>query len=353
MSEPIGAATMSPDSEQTQRSGANSTNVQILNVGPTWSETRELVLDVVRSEIYRYSQESQQLADARAAAIAEKIVNRVAQDGPELAAAFRDPDIQHVVSDVGSAYVRYGDDNLADVLVDLLADRCHAEGRSLMALILNDAISTAAKLTDAELGALSVAWRLHRSRDLHVVSFETLRRFLTNDLLPFARVIPEGEASYYHLQYLGCLAVQPLTESSFEALLRGAYAGLFCAGFTEQEVPAPLKEYVGNPQVFIQCLNAPDKMQVNAMHDGVIEAQNLLPEPNAQALKNLLNNNLLADHDIKAKALELVPELDEMIAKWNSSDIRRVVLTSVGIAIAHANYRRVTGLQVPLSNWIS
>lgn len=216
------------DATQQQRSGHSSTNIQIVNHALP-EDAKGLILDIVHAELYRYRHQAETIADERMERIAQRVVERVALAGPEATAAFADPDIQFGVGAVGRAYVRTGDDNLADVLVDLLADRCAVGGRTLMAVVLNDAIETAAKLTDAELAALSLAWRLLNTRWLGMDNLEALEGFLEREVAPFVDDLPEGEASYLHLQYLGCLGTVISTASPESAFL-SAYPGMFSNG---------------------------------------------------------------------------------------------------------------------------
>lgn len=347
---------MSAENRQSQRSGPGSVNTQILLAGPNWQEIRQLVTDSVQAELYRYTQESKELIDRRTVEIVEKVIARVSQSGPEVARAFKDPDVQHVVGELSKAYVRTGDDNLADVLVDLLADRCSNETRSLMALVLNDAIETAPKLTDQELAALSLAWRVHRTVSLLVVDLETFGAFIEHDLLPFANDMPSGEASYFHLQYLGCLAVMRMAEPTFEQAIRTLYGGLFSRGFDETQIPPDLQRYADDRRVFTACVHDPDRLQVNAMS---LEALNArmpgygIPDEHVSIIRNIYNAYLMPEDVIKEKLIAINPRMADFIERWNSCEIRRVDLTPVGIAISHANYRRVAGMDAPLSIWVS
>lgn len=350
------------DSAQHQRSGHSSTNIQIVNHALP-EDAKGLILDIVHAELYRYRQEAETVAEERMERIAQRVVERVAVAGPEATAAFADPDVQFSVGAVGRAYARTGDDNLADVLVDLLADRCAAEGRTLMAVVLNDAIETAAKLTDAELAALSLAWRLLNTRWLGMDSLESLREFLEREVAPFVDDLPDGEASYLHMQYLGCLGTVMSTQTPEGAFL-SAYPGIFSNGFTVEEIDAALLEQLGEHRpvsvaepgpFFIPCLRDPAKLQVNALFDENIEGAvvSLGVEAAAPGLKALMPRNQMTPQDARAWLAEQHTCMPALFDKWEKGGVGSVRLTSVGMAIAHSNYRRVTGLSSPLSIWVS
>lgn len=51
--------------------------------------------------------------------------------------------------------------------------------------------------------------------------------------------------------------------------------------------------------------------------------------------------------------IEIGPCMRSLNDLWTTTPLPNILLTTVGIAIAHANYRRVTGVAAPLSIWIS
>ncbi len=350
------------DASQQQRGGHGSTNIQVFNEGLN-AESRALVLDIVQAELYRYRQSAEAEVTARMERIAQRVVERVAKAGPAAIESFKDPDVQFSVGAVGRAYARTGDDDLATVLVDLLADRCDVSGRTLMAVVLNDAIETAAKLTDAELASLSVSWRLLHTRWMGMSDIDALKRFVQNEIAPFVDALPDGTASQLHMQYLGCMVPTP-GEASLASVFRSAYPGVYTKGFDWDEIDAGLSVTLGDlaPRsleepgpFFIPCLREPSRLQVNALVEEHVEStaeahglQEAVP-----GLKQLLVRNQCADEEVLAELRSAHPSMEDLQAKWISAHMGAATLTSVGMAIAHSNYRRVTGMETPLTVWVS
>jgi hypothetical protein len=50
--------------------------------------------------------------------------------------------------------------------------------------------------------------------------------------------------------------------------------------------------------------------------------------------------------------VELCPEINDLLDIWSNSSMKNMTLTSVGIALAHANIRRKTNENWDLSIWI-
>lgn len=345
---------MAGDVSQSQRGGAGSTNVQIVN--PPLSEAvetiRPLVLDVVQAELYRYSTSAQEELKRRTNEIAEQILRRVAIESPSVVQSFEQPDIQFVVRRVGESYGRTGDRELGDVLVDLLADRCKTESRDLMAVVLNDAIETAPRMTSIEMACLTLAWRFVRTRWLAMSTLDQFKEFLVEAVLPFAPEIPKGEGLYLHLQYLGCASVGISSEAFAQVLLR-SYPGMLSNGFERDQIYPELSDYAADPTVFATCLHDPSRLQINALYDELIDDWNVADDAK-DAARRMRIQYAMSVEEVDRYVTGLDPRLAELTERWNGSKISWLELTSVGMAIAHANYRRLfPEFSAPLTTWVS
>ena len=344
-------------SEQQQRGGAYSTNIQIVNfyknVDPSVIDA--LVLDAVSAGIHKSGQAAQATQQGRLRSIANKLIAKVALGGEGATSKFADPDINHSLGVVGREYARTGDETLGDLLVELLNARCQLETRSLMAVVLNESIETAGRLTDGELAVLSLAWRVMRTTAAKTTTLIEFTNFVKEEIVPFAKGIPRGEATYFHLASVGCATVNMLQEITFGQCFLSNYPGMFSNGFAPDVVPLELQPSLNNEKIFISCFWDSSKLQVATLRDGdidrVCEAAGL--EKHVSDLKAIQNANLMSAKDIESKLAGIDPVLSDLIEAWNSTEMRRLWLTPKGIAIAHANYRRVTGFDVPLSQWIS
>ena len=61
----------------------------------------------------------------------------------------------------------------------------------------------------------------------------------------------------------------------------------------------------------------------------------------------------MSDEEIRTKCLEIRPYMENIFDIWKNSEMCRFNLTSVGIAIGHANIKRITGYFTDLSIWIN
>jgi hypothetical protein len=93
----------------------------------------------------------------------------------------------------------------------------------------------------------------------------------------------------------------------------------------------------------IVCLNDKTKFQVSALNDsgldGLFLKNNVLPD-DKEKIKRLHELNRMSSEDAKIKCISLRPYMEEVFTMWEDSPAKSFSLTSVGIAIAHANIKR-------------
>ncbi|WP_217491265.1 LPO_1073/Vpar_1526 family protein, partial [Vibrio breoganii] len=69
-------------------------------------------------------------------------------------------------------------------------------------------------------------------------------------------------------------------------------------------------------------------------------------------LKQLFESSTKPANEVKEMLIDAIPEMEKVFEVWAKSSFDQFELTSVGIAIAHANYRRKIGDTMDLSIWI-
>ena len=143
---------------------------------------------------------------------------------------------------------------------------------------------------------------------------------------------------------------------NLENILGQTYQGLFLKGFDPEEI-TKREVSIGNDQnFFIPCLNDPKKLQVRANSKEILE-ENMehlnVPLKDRQKIIALFNLGKMNEGEIKEKCIEIRPYMAEVFDAWSNSDLKGFTLTSVGIAIGHANIKRLVGEFSNLSIWIN
>jgi len=344
---------------QVQSGGPGSWNVQAENVtleaGLTVEDAADLARALVREEFAGLVDVAVETAGRRAEDLVTALLERVTQQAPEAIQAFRDPDVQYVLRAAQRAYARTGDKDLGEMLVGVLTDRVQHLDRDLRQIVLNESLEVVPRLMPDQLAALSVLFVVAYMGSGGVRDRQALHDRLDTMLVPFLDQVALSEASYRHLEYAGCAAVSH-TVRSIESLVGQHFAGLFSKGFTAGRLDAagePPSRWQG---VVVRHPDDPRLLQFD-----VVNEEDLLnrttragaPPDVRKRLSTLLRMSTLNGEGMRAALVDCHPAMADLFRIWEGSPMQHTSLTSVGVAIGHANCRRTVGASPgDLATWV-
>lgn len=325
-------------------------------VGITATEARQIALDVMNANLLEYKGIAADLAKARGAEVTDKFVSKLEREYPQGIQQAQSPDFQDALFTVQKEYAKAGDIDLGDLLVDLLVDRTKQKSRDILQLVLNESLHTAPKLTNTQINTLSVIFMLRYVAHQGVPSVEALADFLRVHLEPIADKFSTSRPTFQHLEFTGC-GTASMGSMFLENLWSQDYAGLFKKGFNQERLDQANLPADKIKKLLMPCLNDAASLQVAAINAKVLtEKMNAagILDPEEQArLRVLFSEGTLENDAIKQRVLGCAPFLKPIADVWSSSGLSNFNLTSVGMAIGHANVKRFTGEFAPLSIWIN
>jgi len=349
----------SKDQEQNVSEGSTAIqaggNVTIEKTGLTYAEVRDIALDVYRANFYELAGVAKETAKVRAEEITEGFLSKLQKEHPAGLEKANDPDFQYALFTVQKEYARNGDKDLGDLLVDLLVDRSKHEQRDILQIVLNESLSTAPKLTENQLAVVAVIFLFSYTQNFAIGNHQMFGEYFDNYVAPFTSKVVKNMACYQHLEFTGCGTVG-LLERKLESILGMTYQGQFQKGFDVNEVTDRGVSIGVDKRFFIPCFNDPSKMQVRAnskeLLDKNLEAHAISPEDRAK-INSLFDVGKMNETEIREKCLEIRPYMSGVFETWSESAMKNFTLTSVGIAIGHANIKRLVGEFANLSIWIN
>ncbi len=345
--------------EQEQNVTGGSTAIQagrdVTILGLTYAEVRDVALDVFQANFYKLAGLAKETAQARAEEITEEFLSKLQKEYPSGLEKAHDPDFQYALFTVQKEFARNGDKDLGDLLVDLLVDRSKHEQRDILQIVLNESLGTASKLTESQLSVLAVIFLFKYTQNFGIGNHQMLGEYLDKYIAPFVQRIVKNLACYQHLEFAGCGAIG-LGETSLESILGTKYQGQFLKGFDQKEIMDKGIAAGVTQRFFIRCLNDPTKLQVNANNKGSLdeafEAYAISIEDRTK-ISELFDIGKMTDTEIRDKCIVIRPYMAELFEVWSESAMKNFTLTSVGIAIGHANIKRLVGEFADLSIWIN
>jgi len=177
-----------------QKGGKDSLNIQsqetTINVGVSYTEAKQLAQDVFEANFYRLSKVAADVARQRANEFIEKYLTQLNRKDPNLLNSTSEPDIQYGIFNAVKEYARSGDKNLCELLVNFLVERSQTPQRTLLQIVLNEAIEVAPKLTSNQWDALSIALIIYHTTARRLKTISDFRKYVEAGIVPFIRNLP-------------------------------------------------------------------------------------------------------------------------------------------------------------------
>ncbi|MBF0707713.1 hypothetical protein IQ283_14040 [Alkalihalobacillus hwajinpoensis] len=280
-----------------QKSGDNSTNYQAetMNIGVSADEARNIAIDVFKSNFLDLSQQAADLATTRAERLVNDYLEKLSKQYPDGIEKMKNPDMQYALFEAQKEYARTGNDNLEEMLVNILVERTKENDMTLKKIVLDESLKILPKLTQLQIDILSLSFFCKKVGFNYQHKNSQFANGIFNIYLKFINPfspfhIPFQDYNLFeHLVYTGAARLS-IGEISFEKLLKNKYPNIF-SDFDEKEVSQMIDEF----------------------------------HPNLKEIKNT----------------------------WNSTNLKHMEITSVGLAIGHANLTKKCGIDTNLSIWIS
>lgn len=326
-----------------------------VTVGLTYSEVRQTCQDLYEANELRLRGIAAEVARTRAEEFTRSFLDRLFSDA-SAPQALSDPDMQYAFMTAQRAAARSSSESFGATLVDLLIQRARAQNDDLLRIVLNEAISVAPRLTVDQLDALSLILAVRYVHDPSVAKQSDFGHHFERVVVPFLDGASRTLARYQHLQYAGC-ATMHTTSNSIIDIYSSKYANVFAWSLGETRVQAILQMTHAQLRELVGIL-------FQEREHGSLE---FLPTPLHKVRDSLrqrevdearINGYLAYMQDCARYVMEVVgpanmhPRLPELIARWTPQGGQHT-LTSVGIALGHANMCRRGVTDFHLATWIN
>lgn len=344
-------------SKKIQKAGAGSQNIQgekiEFNYGISLSDAKEAALDVFKANFPILREEALTIARERAETFVEEWLTEQQRKHAEGITQFNDPDFQFVLYEAQKHYARSGDEALSGVLIDFLIERSKYPSRSLIQIVVNQALEVAPKLTESQLAVLSCVF-LVRNVGIGVSTHQKFAEMINKYFAPLIPLLETKSATYQHLVSVGCGSIS-VGSVGLNYYFENSFSGLFSRGFTREEYESKgLKTPINNP-IICPCLLDNSKFQLSVQNQRLIDTEARkrgLSEDDIPTLQSLHNKSIIRGQELRTTLIEMCPILSGLYDVYDDSLIARMDLSSVGICIGHSNIARSSGSIAPLSTWI-
>ncbi len=343
--------------DQSQKSGDSSFSIQAktisITTGITYSEAKEIALDVFKTNFIQLKGEALQLVDARAEELLTSYLEKLQNEKPGAIGAMADPDVQYAIFESQKAYARSGKKELGDLLVDILVERTKRNDEELKKIVLNECIEAAPKLTESQINVLTLRFLICHTQKNDIATISDFHNYFVDYVKPFCNKLTRHISDYQHLNYTGCASIS-MGSNDLHGILSKTYQGLLTKGFDQKELDSQTLSEDQKKKLIIPCLRDPSKFQLNtrAEEEFTEKAKEAgLTDGQRDTLLSF-NRRVLSTGELDTELIKADPIMQDFISCWRKSQFKSMDLTSVGIAIAVANVKKTIGESIDLSIWI-
>jgi len=341
--------------KQSQTTGDNSTAIQAQSVTIVQADRtfiEGIAKDVIRRELDTLTKGALDEFKKRADNFVSGFIDRLAASKTFNKKKFEEPQFQFSLNDAQREYGKSGAADLKEELINLLL-RMNEEPSDEIAKLYAEAIKVIPLLTRAQIKAIALVG-LVRYISYGVGNVEQLVELYEKNVFPFLDGAARSSYDFSHIEYARCGQIG-IGSFSLTSMLHETYRGIFCKGFPSDAISNDISEETKRT-FFMPCLHDHSLQQVVALRKQDLEEkikQHSLKDQEAQAIRALFQNHMMADNEILAlleKRNARFKELSDYISSTPSSHLS---LTSVGMIVAVVNSEGATGEKINLSNWFS
>lgn len=330
-----------------------------------------LVRDVVKSEIQIYTLEGNRVAEERLKIFAEKLEDEVTEKVKDKVYRFAEPAMQYATREATIGYIRSGDEEKGQVLLDLLIERIKENEQTSMQALIDEAIAIIPKLSHECLALITFMAYIR----LNVTGSKYELTKWINCINPVLDTLPKiSQIDKHFLVQTNCVSASHHISNSFSILeqFRKSYP-LACVHPAPENMTESILSELGLEKVHEGWLFPQDnsdynftrmlislldltKMHVVApallKHSDYEEAFKAHPEYNymKDVIFELINNcKPMTDDEILNYIYSFNPNWKLALDMLNKQPLNLYNLNPVGLYIASRKLSKLYGTEVPLS----
>lgn len=328
-----------------------------INTGMTSAQMAE-ILSALAIHVETLGRHGKEAIENRLREFESSIIERFANDAAAQTEAFLEPDFLAATLDAQRAYARSGDSDLRDVLIDLIVQRSKNKDRSRLSLTLNDAIQKVGSIPQADLNAMSLMFVFQNAQSQGIGNLAQLAAFLASLAVPISKDISSSKSAFDYLSAHGCVVTSPgiITYPSAMQIILDRYGAAVAKGLPEASMRSAFSNYDA-----LMCVG----LVVDSPYGGELKtfsycgpdldkrlAERLILGDYYERYRSLTKDFLPSEEEFIGAISEMLPEAQQILNAYDAPPLRNTSLTSIGIALAHANLARGPLREVDLSIWI-
>lgn len=342
-------------------SSDNSPQIQAgqihIHQGMNYEEVRTLCLDLVRQELALYEQQANKEAMCRFNLLLDKFLDLFSRIDQAKRQRLQEPAIQNAINETFKEYIKSGQEELGDELIDLMIERIEVEEHTTRQYIIDEVRLILPKLSLPAVSLLSLLSFSHLIIPRQTDIFKDML-YKLSPLLESIREIHNIDVAYLEQVRCGQSLSFVGFGNNFEQRMLSNYNLLFYHPISIDLFNTKMSQYGyghGDKQdilIGIMALMVANDNQLrfkfNTYREGLIisEKKIELTEP----LNNLKSSMRAFDEsEVRQFFMNINPKWEIVFNKFNKDDIKNFTLSPVGSYIGTRKLSKIFGQNIPHS----
>ncbi|WP_316851190.1 LPO_1073/Vpar_1526 family protein [Pedobacter agri] len=349
---------MALKSETNLNAGDQSTNNQAQTInnhytGITYTDAKAIATDVFKDNFIKLRDEAAEIATQRALEFSEKLLTKIEAQSPEALNEFASPGMQDSLFTAQKEYAINGDDEMADMLVEILIERAQNTQKNRLRIVLDESLKIAPKLTVHQMDLLTVTHIIRRTYFQNLGTFDDMIKRMNHyynvmDFIDQSQVDQDlGLLEYMRLGKIH-ITEYPSPMSSWIT----NYPEYLNYGFKSDQCPIP---EINSSQLFIPNFHKSENIQFRFPKlkylTETLKSYHLTDE-RINHIQTFYNSNLLSQDQVTDAMRGKLINLEKIIEMHNQTQWSSFELSPVGHAIAISNFHRRTKEKLDMGIWI-
>jgi len=235
-----------------------------------------------------------------------------------------------------------------------LVSRVKEKERTLLQIVLREAISIVPMLSPKQLDVLALCFYLKYTVDDEIDNIDRLFKWLDEECMPFLTFAKEANnmSFFTHLTYTKVGSIE-IASCELEDYFKLRYGGLFSVGNNIDEIKLYRDKY---PDLNFPCTFNEKRWQIKAVNENDLNKKlNQYPnmiEHDKKMLAQLFNVSMMSGGEIINMLCKHNPDYCALFDVWKNSLLQNLSLTPVGFVIGAMRIRMITGNVIDMRIWI-
>lgn len=346
---------MTKESKMEQKSGKDSTNIQIkeFNAGLSYKDVKELCLDLITDKLDSYKEEASIEAKKREEKLRNDFIDELEKNKIDLN-EFKNPSMQLCYIDAQKGYISYGDDTSEKILLELLKDRISESDKSILQISLNEAVKVAPLLMKKHLNTLSLLFFIKEMSIMGIRTRDELIDFIKDVVLKFTKDSSLTKVDYEHLEYNKCITKIEIFKSDIFEIMRSKYKYYFLKEISYddfQQKYSQLTKYIGSLAFFnVDSDNMLRFKEVDSFLS--YNELDIISSDDREMFNKMLKDLTMSDEEFERTILDNNDLLCPLFYTWKEDLMSSCSLTTIGKVLAMINIKIELKIPVDMSIWI-